>query len=117
MQNKITKTSWGSWYTNSLSKGCQQCIKGEKLVVLVTTECKSHCFYCPLSIERKESSYAFANERPIRQNSDLILEAELMDAKGASMTGGDPLETHSISQTLEYCRTLRETNPENFHIH
>jgi len=117
LHKKITKTSWGSWYTKSLSKGCQQCIKGEKLVVLVTTECKSHCFYCPLSIERKESSYAFANERPIRQNSDLILEAKLMDAKGASMTGGDPLETHSISQTLEYCCALRETNPDNFHIH
>lgn len=117
MKTKITKTLWGSWFTNSLSKGCQQCIKGEKLVVLVTTECKSNCYYCPLSIERKESTYAYANERPIKQHSDLVIEANLMEAKGASMTGGDPLEEHSISQTIEYCQILREISPKDFHTH
>lgn len=111
------KTPWGSIYTASLSKGCQQCITGEKLVVLVTTECSSHCFYCPLSYERKASSYAFANERPIKSIDDLILEASIMDARGASMTGGDPLEHHSFSQTLEFCRVLRREITRDFHIH
>ena len=117
MTNKMKKTPWGSIYTVSLSRGCQQCIAGEKLVVLVTTECSSNCFYCPLSIERKASPYSFANERPIKNIEDLIIEASNMDARGASMTGGDPLECHSFSKTLEYCRVLKRRYSNNFHIH
>ncbi|MFX1285142.1 MAG: radical SAM protein [Promethearchaeota archaeon] len=113
----IKKTPWGSSYTGSLSRGCQQCITGEKLVVLVTTECSSKCFYCPLSVERKISPYSFANERPIKHIDDLTLEASIMDAKGASMTGGDPLEHHSFSQTLGFCKILKQTYSESFHIH
>ncbi len=117
MKKKVTKTSWGSTYTGSLSPGCRQCINGEKLVVLVSTECNSKCFYCPLSNERKASRHSFANERPIKDINDLELEASLMDAQGASMTGGDPLERHSFSKTLEFCRVLREKYSKTFHIH
>ncbi|MFX0051147.1 MAG: hypothetical protein ACFE8U_07635 [Candidatus Hermodarchaeota archaeon] len=117
MKEKVTNTSWGSLFTKTLSKGCQQCINGEKLVVLVTSQCNSKCFYCPLSLERKNSPYAFANERPIKDAGDLILEASIMDAKGASMTGGDPVEKHSFSQTLGFCRILRDKFPKKFHIH
>lgn len=117
MTMMMKKTPWGSSYTVSLSKGCRQCINGEKLVVLVSTDCSSNCFYCPLSIERKTSHHSFANERPILNINDLILEASNMDAKGASMTGGDPLEHHSFSKTLEYCQILRRKYLRDFHIH
>ncbi|MFX1507989.1 MAG: radical SAM protein [Promethearchaeota archaeon] len=117
MTNNLKKTPWGSYYSFSLSKGCQQCITGEKLVVLVSTECSSKCFYCPLSLERKASRFSFANERPIRNVNDLIIEASNMEASGASMTGGDPLEHHSYAQTLEFCKLLKQNFPENFHIH
>ena len=117
MTNNLKQTPWGSYYSFSLSKGCQQCIKGEKLVVLVTTECSSKCFYCPLSLERKASHFSFANERPIRNLNELIIEASNMEARGASMTGGDPLEHHSFAQTLEYCKLLKQNFSKNFHIH
>lgn len=117
MTMKLKKTPWGSSYTLSLSRGCQQCITGEKLVVLVTTDCSSKCFYCPLSLERKASRFSFANERPIKNIEDLNIEASNMEANGASMTGGDPLEHHSFSQTLEFCKILKQTYSENFHIH
>ncbi len=117
MNQQLTKTSWESFYTGKLSKGCQQCIKGEKLVVLVSTECSSNCFYCPLSIERKSSNYSYANERPILNLNDLREEASLMDACGASMTGGDPIESHSFLRTIKYCRFLKETFSDDFHIH
>ena len=117
MNKEVNTTSWGSSYTGALSRGCRQCISGEKLVVLVTTDCNSKCFYCPLSNERKTSPFSYANERPIKRISDLELEASLMDAQGASMTGGDPLEHHSFSKTLEYCRILREKYSKEFHIH
>jgi len=116
MKSSVHNTSWGSMYTKSLSKGCTQCISGQKLVVLVSTECSSKCFYCPLSLERKASPFAFANERPIRKIDDLIIEKTIMDAKGASMTGGDPLESHSFNQTLEFCKILFSKS-KSFHIH
>ena len=116
MTDHLNKTPWGSYYTFSLSNGCQQCITGEKLVVLVTTECSSKCFYCPLSLERKASPYPFANERPIKHITDLIVEASNMEARGASMTGGDPLERHSLPQTIRFCKILKQSYP-NFHIH
>ncbi|UCG04451.1 MAG: 4Fe-4S cluster-binding domain-containing protein [Candidatus Heimdallarchaeota archaeon] len=117
MTDKLKKTPWGSFYTSSLSRGCQQCIGGEKLVVLVATDCSSKCFYCPLSLERMASRDPFANERPIKNVEDLTLEASNMEARGASMTGGDPLEQHSFSQTLEFCRILKQLYSESFHIH
>ncbi|WP_455140118.1 hypothetical protein [Candidatus Hodarchaeum mangrovi] len=116
MKLSVHNTSWGSKYTGSLSKGCKQCISGQKLVVLVSTECSSKCFYCPLSLERKASPFAFANERPITEIDDLIIEMTIMDAKGASMTGGDPLESHSFNQTLNFCKLLRSKS-KSFHIH
>ncbi|NHJ00665.1 MAG: 4Fe-4S cluster-binding domain-containing protein [Candidatus Heimdallarchaeota archaeon] len=117
MNRNISEMSWGSAFTYKLSVGCQQCIKGEKLVVLVSTDCSSKCFYCPLSEERKKSTFSFANERPIKKIGDLLTEASLMKAQGASMTGGDPLEYSSFSKTLEYSQKLRENYGRDFHIH
>ncbi|MHA1972367.1 MAG: 4Fe-4S cluster-binding domain-containing protein [Candidatus Hodarchaeales archaeon] len=116
MENNFHETPWGSSYTFSLSMGCKQCIAGEKLVVLVSTECNSNCFYCPLSYERISSPFSFANERPIKQSDDLIIENSIMNAKGASMTGGDPLEGHSFQKTLNFCKMLREKS-QSYHIH
>ncbi|MHA1206355.1 MAG: 4Fe-4S cluster-binding domain-containing protein, partial [Candidatus Hodarchaeales archaeon] len=111
------RTSWGSMYSLTLSKGCQQCIVGEKMVVLVSSKCSSNCFYCPLSIERKKAGTAFANERPFQETADLLSEADNMTAKGASMTGGDPLELHSFNDTLKYCKILKKRYSNDFHIH
>jgi pyruvate formate-lyase activating enzyme-like uncharacterized protein len=117
MTKKPEKTKWGSMFSGLISRGCQQCISGEKMVVLVSTKCSSNCFYCPLSIERKKANTSFANERPFSSISELLVEAVRMNAKGASMTGGDPLELHSFDKTLSYCKALKGHFSENFHIH
>jgi len=111
------RTSWGSIFSQTLSKGCQQCIAGEKMVVLVSSKCSSNCYYCPLSSERKSAKTAFANERPFKETADLLTEADNMTAKGASMTGGDPLELHSFNATLKYCKLLKKKFTNDFHIH
>lgn len=117
MPRKLEKTNWGSMFSGSLSRGCQLCINGEKMVVLVDTKCKSNCFYCPLSIERKKAKTSFANERPFTEISDLLIESKNMTATGASMTGGDPLEAHSFERTLNYCKSLKDRFSDEFHIH
>ena len=117
MNKTPKKLEWGSILSGQMSKGCQQCIKGEKMVVLVSSKCTSNCFYCPLSLERKQADISYANERPFTKISDMLIEAENMTARGASMTGGDPLELHSFSQTLLYCQALKSKFTNEFHIH
>ena len=57
----------------------------------------------------------FANERELHDISDLIEEAKAMQAKGAGITGGDPLA--KLERTCSYIKTLKETFGKEFHIH
>ncbi len=101
--------------TGPLPKGCVQCLKGEKIVVFATGICKMKCFYCPISQRRKMVDSPFANERRIIGTKDLLFEAERMGAKGAGVTGGDPL--YRLSRTIEYVRALKRRFGKSFHIH
>ncbi len=57
----------------------------------------------------------FANERKVNQEADLFLEADLMRAKGAGITGGDPLM--KINRTVQYIQQMKATYGQQFHIH
>ena len=96
-----------------LAKGCRICGKGAKLVLFATGTCPFNCFYCPISEARRGKERAFANERPILKDEDLLEEARIMDALGAGITGGDPL---SSGRTAHYIKLLKQ-NFSNFHIH
>lgn len=99
-----------------ISKGCEQCAAGGKLVVFVHGFCDERdCFYCPLGDTRKNVSQSFANERPIQSTEDLLTEARVMDALGASITGGEPQE--EIDLTCEYINGLKKEFGNEFHIH
>ncbi len=90
----MEETKYYSWKNNKLPNGCMQCVKGEKLVVFVTGICPKHCFYCPLSEQKKDKDVIFANERKLIDENDtiaLLEEAKACNAKGAGFTGGDPL--------------------------
>jgi len=97
-----------------LSRGCQLCLEGAKLVLFVTGLCGFHCPYCPLSSGRWQKDVIFANERPIHKDSDLIEEAILTDATGTGITGGDPLV--NIERSLHYAGILKEQFSDH-HIH
>ncbi len=110
---RITK-----WYSNrvkgTIPKGCQFCSLGSKLVLFITGECDSNCFYCPLTKE-KRNDVIFANERQIHSFSEACDEAVMISALGAGITGGDP-STH-LSRTLEYLLKLKERFGQEFHCH
>jgi len=101
----------GSFYTY-LPEGCQICGEGGKLVLFLTGECVHSCFYCPISEERRGKDVIFANERPVKSERDIIEEIELMDADGASITGGEPLS--KPARLIEYLKLLKEFD---LHIH
>lgn len=111
----IKKTSYYSWRTGPLVKGCQLCVQGKKLVFFVTGLCSKHCYYCPISDQKKNKDVVYANEWPISGKRDIITEASLCNAKGAGITGGDPLIR--LERTVKYIRMLKKRFGRKFHIH
>ncbi len=55
------------------------------------------------------------NERPIKKIEAIFEEVKTMDALGASMTGGDPLER--IDRTINFIRALKSRFNKEFHVH
>jgi len=99
-----------------ISEGCEQCAKGGKLVLFVYGYCDQRdCFYCPLGENRKNVDQVYANERPVESDSDVLEEAERMDALGASVTGGEPQE--AMGRTTRYLSLLKDEYGEDFHTH
>jgi len=98
-----------------LPKGCQYCVKGEKIVLFVTGVCPRKCYFCPVSDEKYGKDMTFANEKKCFSSKDIIEEAKLMNAKGAGITGGDPLA--KVDRTVRYIKTLKKEFGKEFHIH
>jgi len=111
---KFTEDETGSFYSY-LSEGCRLCQEGAKMVLFVTGLCPKNCFYCPLSDERRGKDLIFANERSIKSDEDLLKEAELMNALGTGITGGEPLL--KIERVLHYIQILKASFGRGHHIH
>ncbi|MBD3313210.1 radical SAM protein [Candidatus Woesearchaeota archaeon] len=115
---KIEKTKNYSWKKGSTAKGCQMCVQGRKLVLFVTGLCSRPCYYCPLADTKKDLDVICANEWKLKNEDDtdaIIQEAKLTGAKGAGITGGDPLV--KLERTIKYIKLLKKKFGKKFHIH
>ncbi|MFH0868133.1 MAG: radical SAM protein [Candidatus Woesearchaeota archaeon] len=111
----IRKNKFHSYNTGNLPKGCTYCVKGEKLVLFVTGLCPRRCYFCPVSDEKYQNDVIFANELKVRNFGDILTEAKAMNAKGAGITGGDPLV--KLNRTVECIKQLKKYFGKKFHIH
>ncbi|MEK6901412.1 MAG: radical SAM protein [Nanoarchaeota archaeon] len=111
----ITENKNFSYTLGELPRGCQFCVRGEKLVCFVTGICPRRCNFCPVSDEKYGKDVSFANERKVVGEHDLLLEADMMKARGAGMTGGDPLSR--MEKTVLYIKMLKQKHGASFHIH
>ena len=70
------------------AEGCIQCQIGSKLVLFVTGHCHWMCDYCPLSENRREIDFMYANERRVEIGdwSAVIQEGKAMNATGTGIT-------------------------------
>lgn len=109
------ENKYHSFHRGELPLGCRYCVKGEKLVIFVTGICPRNCYFCPVSDHKYQKDLIFANERAVKETTDLIKEAELMRAKGAGITGGDPLT--KVDRVVEYITLLKKHFGKDFHIH
>ncbi len=98
-----------------LAAGCRLCFPGLKAVVFVTGMCDDGCYYCPVSRDRLGSDVMYVNEEPVSSVDEIVLEVARSGARGASITGGDPLTVPG--RTLEVIRALKESFGPGFHIH
>jgi len=115
---KIVKTPYYSWKTGELADGCKHCVKGEKLVLFITGLCSARCDFCPVSDKKLYKDVIYANERLLRDEKEtkaIIEEAIVCSAKGAGVTGGDPLVR--LDRTIKYIKLLKKEFGEKFHIH
>jgi len=103
-----------------IPKGCKYCLKGQKVVLFLNGICQkpNHCsWYCPISTERRDHNLTFANEIEITSMQDLLEEVNNIDAKGMSITGGEPLSEMNLEKTLDYIRYIKTKKGKKFHIH
>ena len=99
-----------------ISKGCEQCAEGGKMVLFVYGYCDQRdCFYCPLGENRKNVTDVYANERRVESDDDVLEEAHRMDALGTSITGGEPQE--ALDRTCHYLSLLKDEFGADHHTH
>ncbi|HKZ98057.1 MAG TPA: radical SAM protein [Thermoplasmata archaeon] len=112
---RIAERPCGSYVKGTLSRGCVQCAEGAKMVLFVTGLCSYHCAYCPVSDEKMYRDVVFADEKRVTRDEDVLEEARAIRAKGAGITGGDPLE--AMDRTCHYIRLLKAEFGPDFHTH
>lgn len=86
--------------------------------MFITGLCGQKCFYCPVNEAKYGHDVVYANEWKLADPADpreMIEEARLCHAKGAGITGGDPL--CNTKRCVEYITLLKKTFGERFHIH
>jgi len=112
---RIRRMQRNSAYTGMLPIGCVLCEQGAKMVLLATGKCSRGCYYCPLSNEKRGKDVFYANEKRIGEVGQIVEEAELMDALGTGVTGGDPLE--AIDRTVDSIKALKRAFGKDHHVH
>jgi uncharacterized protein len=104
-----------SSFRGELSPACLQCQEGRKMVLFVSGLCRFRCFYCPVSPARNQIDVAYANERRVTSDADVLAEARAIGAAGTGITGGDPLGV--VDRVEHYVRLLKREFGPSHHIH
>ena len=112
---KFERMDCGSVHNGPLAEGCKHCVEGGKMVLFITGRCDTGCYYCPVGLSKKGKDVIYANELCTRNKSEIIDEAESMDATGTGITGGDPLI--NVERTVNAIRMLKEHFGPEHHIH
>lgn len=84
-------------------------------MLFVTGRCGASCYYCPLSHRKRGRQVVYADEMRVRDDADILREAELIRATGTGITGGDPLA--QPEETARLIKLLKENFGKQHHIH
>ena len=98
-----------------VSQGCKICFSGSSIVIFVTGLCRDSCFYCPISYRKRGKDLTYVNDESVTTIDEIILEAHHIKARGAALTGGDPLL--ALTKTIGIIEALKNEFGEKFYIH
>lgn len=87
-------------------------------MLFITGLCGQRCFYCPVNERKYDKDIVYANEWHVANPDnpkELLEEARLTEARGAGITGGDPLV--KVDRCCSYIKLLKKEFGKNFHIH
>jgi len=120
--HNIFKTKEQNYYIKErgIPRGCKLCLKGAKAVLFLNGICQNppHCaWYCPISEKRKNKKDTYLNEIYISQKAEIFEELSKMNAKGMSITGGEPLFGSNLEKTIKYIQLTKKIKGPTFHIH
>ena len=101
--------------TGRLAQGCNLCFSGLKAVIFITGVCDESCYYCPIDMSRWGRRVIYVNEERASDLEDVVLEVQRQGARGASITGGDPLA--DLPLVIRVIRALKEVMGSKFHVH
>ncbi|MGC9072445.1 MAG: radical SAM protein [Acidilobus sp.] len=101
--------------TGRMVRGCDLCFSGLKAVIFITGVCDESCFYCPIDMTRWGKRVIYVNEEKAHDVDAVIAEVQRQGARGASITGGDPLA--DLPLVLRVIRSLKDVMGERFHVH
>ncbi|MEB3774197.1 MAG: radical SAM protein [Desulfurococcales archaeon] len=105
----------GLYTSSSIASGCMLCYAGVKAVIFVTGVCDDSCYYCPVSRDRLGHDVFYVNEERVHTLEEVLTEVLRTGARGASITGGDPLIAYPRVTSL--IRMLKDAMGPGFHIH
>lgn len=114
----MKKTNSAGVCSGNLTKGCSECVLGNKTVLFITGKCERKCYYCPLPKSRKNLDVVYANERKLSNVNavkEAIEEARLCSSKGLGITGGNPLQV--FPRTIKFVKAFKKAFGKHFHIH
>ncbi len=101
--------------TGTLAPGCNLCFSGLKAVIFITGVCDESCFYCPIDSARWGRRVIYVNDERAGDVGAVVREVQRQGARGASVTGGDPLA--DLPLVLLIVRELKEVMGDRFHVH
>jgi pyruvate formate-lyase activating enzyme-like uncharacterized protein len=118
----IKESKENSFYIKGrgVPRGCKYCLRGAKVVLFLNGICQKpdHCsWYCPISEERRGKKDSYADEILMISKEDLLEEIKKINAKGMSITGGEPLSELNLEKTLDYIKFVKSIKGKRFHIH
>ncbi|HIE24213.1 MAG TPA: radical SAM protein [Candidatus Korarchaeota archaeon] len=108
---------YNSLMVRGKSPSCEICWRGGKLVIFITGMCTrySDCFYCTISLKKRESDVIYVDESLVKDENDVLRESRLIEAEGAGITGGEP--SLVVDRVCRYIGILKENFGKGFDIH
>lgn len=115
MVKRIVGRSDFGYNIGGIPRGCRLCFSGASIVVFITGLCGDTCYYCPISFNRRNRDVVYVNDERASSLEDIIREAYYVRARGAAITGGDPLIV--LNRTINVIEALKNEFTDKFHIH